>query len=131
MSPPLLRIARPTNDLTPLVRFYRDGLGLAVRGGFDDHAGFDGVMLGDPACPWHLEFTRERGVVAPRANSPEHLLVFYFAEPAAWAAAVARLAAIGARRVVAHNPWWERAGATFEDPDGWRVVLQQGTWPAE
>ena len=34
-----LRVARPTNDLDALVRFYRDGLGFEVLGGFEDHAG--------------------------------------------------------------------------------------------
>jgi hypothetical protein len=25
--------------------------------------------------------------------------------------------------VVAENPYWKERGVTFEDPDGWRVVL--------
>jgi hypothetical protein len=30
--------------------------------------------------------------------------------------------------VAAFNPYWDRAGLTFEDPDGYRVVLQRTTW---
>lgn len=26
-------------------------------------------------------------------------------------------------------PYWDRKGKTFEDPDGYRVVLQQSSWP--
>jgi catechol 2,3-dioxygenase-like lactoylglutathione lyase family enzyme len=45
MKPHLvLRVARPTNDLAAVVRFYRDGLGLQELFRFDDHDGFDGVM---------------------------------------------------------------------------------------
>ncbi len=43
-----VRIRRPTDQLERVVRFYRDGLGLAVLGGFEDHAGYDGVMIGLP-----------------------------------------------------------------------------------
>jgi hypothetical protein len=28
-----------------------------LRGRFEDHAGFDGVMLGEPGAPYHFEFT--------------------------------------------------------------------------
>jgi len=30
--------------------------------------------------------------------------------------------------VTAYNPYWDRAGHTFEDPDGYRVVLQHQAW---
>jgi len=31
--------------------------------------------------------------------------------------------------VASFNPYWERAGRTFEDPDGYRVVFQNSSWP--
>ena len=37
-----LPVARPTDDLDAVVRFYRHGLGFAVVGSFTDHDGFDG-----------------------------------------------------------------------------------------
>ena len=46
MNTPTLRIARPSDDLSELLRFYRDGLGLTVLEQFEDHDGFDGIMLG-------------------------------------------------------------------------------------
>ena len=29
---------------------------------------------------------------------------------------------------LAFNPYWETRGRTYEDPDGYRVVLQQAEW---
>ena len=28
------------------------------------------------------------------------------------------------------NPYWDRRGRTFEDPDSYRVVLQNAAWPS-
>ncbi len=125
---PKLRVARPTNDLAPLLHFYCEGLGLQRLTGFAGHNGFDGAMLGHPGAPYHLEFTREAGQIAPSAPTAEHLLVFYFPDAAEWQTAVARLEAAGYGAVPAHNPYWNERGRTFEDPDGYRVVLQQAAW---
>jgi hypothetical protein len=35
------------------VRFYTEGVGLTVLGSFEDHEGFDGVMLGYQAVSAH------------------------------------------------------------------------------
>ncbi|MCC3155721.1 VOC family protein [Hymenobacter sp. 15J16-1T3B] len=125
---PTLRVARPTNDLAALLPFYRDGLGFTIIGQFEDHAGFDGLMLGHPQAPYHLEFTREQGQPAGGAPSAEHLLVFYLPDAAEWQAAVARMQAAGFAPVPAHNPYWDQHGRTFQDPDGYRVVLQRAAW---
>ena len=37
--------------------------------------------------------------------------------------------AAGFQAVSSSNPYWERAGRTFEDPEGYRVVLQNAQWP--
>jgi catechol 2,3-dioxygenase-like lactoylglutathione lyase family enzyme len=125
-----LRVARPTDDLAAAVRFYRDGLGFEVLSEFTDHDGFDGVMLGQAGAAYHLEFTCRAGHRAGRAPTGDHLLVFYLPDEAAWRAAVARLERAGHRPVEAVNPYWDRRGRTFEDPDGYRVVLQNASWPA-
>ncbi|HET9596392.1 MAG TPA: hypothetical protein VFP65_12460 [Anaeromyxobacteraceae bacterium] len=54
-----VRIARPVTDLARAERMYCAGLELRVLGRFEDHDGFDGVMLGTPGVPVHLEFTFE------------------------------------------------------------------------
>ena len=51
---PILRVARPTDNLPELLRFYRAGLGLQQLASFTAHNGFDGVMLGHPQAPYHL-----------------------------------------------------------------------------
>lgn len=125
-----LRIARPTDDLPAVVRFYHDGLGLEVLSDFVGHDGFDGVMLGRTGAGYHLEFTRKAGHSAGRAPTEDNLLVFYLSDRAHWRAAVDRLERAGYSPVPAFNPYWDRRGRTFEDLDGYRVVLQCASWPA-
>lgn len=125
------RVARPSDNLDALRAFYIDGLGFEPLGSFEDHEGFDGLMLGSPGEPHHLEFTRKRGHAAGKAPTQDNLLVFYLPDPAEWERAVARMRAAGFEPVPAFNPYWDRAGATFEDPDGYRVVLQRSAWPPE
>lgn len=76
-----------------MVAFYVDGLGLARLGGFQGHAGYDGVFVGLPGTPYHLEFTHHvdgsPGDV-PTAENPY---------------------------------WEGIGAVTVPDPDGWRVVL--------
>jgi hypothetical protein len=47
-----------------------------------------------------------------------------------WQRAIDRLTQHGYQPVAAFNPYWDRNGRTFEDPDGYRVVLQNAAWPA-
>ena len=124
-----LRIARPSDDLDAVVAFYRDGLGFDVLYEFTDHDGFDGVMLGRDGAAYHLEFTRKTGHRAGRAPTEDNLLVFYLPDEAQWRAAIARLERAGHKAVKAFNPYWDANGRTFEDPDGYRVVLQHASWP--
>jgi len=124
-----LRVARATDRMAAIRAFYIDGLGFRELAAFEDHAGFDGVILGAPGAPYHLEFTRQRGRPAGASADPESLLVFYLPDAAQWRQAVDRLRAFGVEPVASHNPYWDVAGLTFEDPDGFRVVLQQGAWP--
>ena len=128
MTVPTLRVARPSDDLDALLRFYEHGLGLTLLYRFEDHDGFDGIMLGREGAPYHFEFTRARGHVAGRAPTADNLLVFYLPDEAEWNAAVQRMRAAGFEPVPAFNPYWDRSGATFEDPDGYRVVLQRAAW---
>jgi catechol 2,3-dioxygenase-like lactoylglutathione lyase family enzyme len=125
---PVLRIARPSDDLDALLPFYRDGLGMTVLYRFEDHAGFDGIMLGQKGAPYHLEFTRKRGHAAGRAPSEDNLLVLYYPDRAAWRAATQRMRDAGFAPVRAFNSYWDKDGVTFEDPDGYRVVLQNTAW---
>lgn len=123
-----MRVARPTDDLEAVARFYRDGLGLTELSRFEDHDGFDGVMLGLPGAPYHLEFTHARGHHVGRAPTADHLLVFYLPDESQWHAAITRLTTLGHTPVQSFNPYWDKMGRTFEDPDGYRVVLEHAAW---
>ena len=129
VRPPQLRIARPSADLRAATEFYTRALGLEVLGAFDDHAGFDGVMLGHAEWPYHLELTRRRHAPIPPRPTEEDLLVLYLPDRAEWRAAVQRARDAGAKIVVAANPYWNELGVTFEDPDGYRFVLEHDSWP--
>ena len=127
--PAHLRVARPTDKLESIVEMYRTGLELEVLGSFDGHDGFDGVMLGRHGSDYHLEFTREHGRTVAKPPTPENLLVFYVPELESWEASCARMVEAGFEIVPSHNPYWDARGRTFEDPDGYRVVLQRADWP--
>jgi catechol 2,3-dioxygenase-like lactoylglutathione lyase family enzyme len=119
-----LRVARPTDRLEAVLAFYRDGLGLEELGSFTGHDGYDGVMLGLPEGGHHLEFTRHVDGSPCPAPSRDNLLVFYVPDPEARTEVAERLTRLGHAPVAAENPYWEKIEAlTFEDPDGWRVVL--------
>ncbi len=124
-----LRVARPTDNLPAVIRFYRDGLGFEIISSFKDHQGFDGVMLGHASLSYHLEFTHHRGHHVGRALTEENLLVFYLPEEGEWQRAVDRMIKLGYEPVQSYNPYWDVQGKTFEDADGYRVVLQCATWP--
>jgi catechol 2,3-dioxygenase-like lactoylglutathione lyase family enzyme len=118
-----VRIARPTDRLAEVVSFYRDALGLDEIASFEDHAGYEGVMLALPGRRDHLEFTHhESGSPCP-APTKDNLLVFYVEDEGAIRQMSARLERHGHEEVAPENPYWAEGGLTFEDPDGWRVVL--------
>ena len=128
MTVPILRVARPTDNLPALLRFYGVGLGLEQLAAFRNHNGFDGVMLGRPQAPHHLKLTHQPGHGAGRAPTADNLPVLCLPRADEWQAAVPRLEASGFAAVPAHNPYWDYLGRTVEDPDGYRVVLQQAEW---
>jgi NAD(P)H-dependent FMN reductase/predicted enzyme related to lactoylglutathione lyase len=119
MGPVRLRVARHTDDLPAVVAFYRDVVGFCEVGRFEDHDGYDGVILEVPGADTHLEFTTGGGHGAAEPH-PENLLVIYFDDVATRDERAER---IGQPAVRPANPYWERRALTFEDPDGWQLVL--------
>jgi catechol 2,3-dioxygenase-like lactoylglutathione lyase family enzyme len=119
-----LRVARHTERLDEVVAFYRDGIGLPELGGFRDHRGYDGTFLAVPGTGAHLEFTTGGAHGAPAPN-PESLLVLYLGDRATLDSVAARLTVPA---VAPANPYWADRGLTFEDPDGFRVVLVPEAW---
>ncbi len=125
---PHLRVARPTDHLEAILRFYRDGLGFEVIASFENHEGFDGIMLGHADAPYHLEFTVKQGHTGGRAPTQDNLLVFYLPDSTEWQHAIDRMQQHGYAPVPSFNPYWDKQGKTFEDADGYRVVLQNADW---
>ncbi|WP_310427831.1 VOC family protein [Chamaesiphon sp. VAR_48_metabat_135_sub] len=123
-----VRIARPTDKLDEVVRFYTDGLGLQILDRFENHEGFDGVMIGLPGEIYHFEFTHQQGHFVGSAPTQDNLIVFYLPDRSEWERAVIQMNSIGYGTIPSYNPYWDINGATFEDPDGYRVVLQNAEW---
>ena len=124
-----IRIARPTDRLEEVLRFYHEGLGLPILGRFQDHDGYDGVMIGLPDERTHLELIHHANGSPGTAPSRENLLVLYIPDREARRALIERLHAMGYPEVEPENPYWRGQSTTIADPDGWRVVLFDGLWP--
>jgi hypothetical protein len=77
---------------------------------------------------YHLEFTHQHGHSVGRAPTPDNLLVFYLPDRIEWEHAVQRMIDRGYSPQPSYNPYWDVNGKTFEDPDGYRVVLQNAAW---
>ena len=125
---PKMRVARSCRDFEAIKRFYCDGLGFSLLGSFAGHNGFDGLIIGAANAPYHLEFTIEQGKTAPRAPDDEGLLVFYLPDIAEWQKRVDMMHDAGYEATPSNNDYWDDVGITFEDPDGYRVVLQNRAW---
>lgn len=125
---PHMRIARPTSDLILAARMYQVGLGLELLGSFQNHEGFDGVMLGHLGCPYHLEFTSCRGHLVAPSPTEEDLVVFFYPDPREWGDVCRQMTSAGFKPTANSNPYWEANGKTFADLDGYRVVIQNAAW---
>ena len=100
-----------------------NGLGLEVL--YRVTEGHRLLMLGWPDAAWHLELLEDSDV-EPRPTE-EDLLVLYLGQ-AASAEMLTRLRSSGGRQVPARNPYWDEWGVTFEDADGYRLVLSHRDW---
>ena len=121
------RLARPTRDLALSVRFYRDLVGLPSVGGFDNHDGYDGVFF---RLPGGTELELTAGPTGPEPSTEEDLLVLYVGTHQELESAGARLRAAGVAMVASPNPYWNRTGQTYLDPDGYRLVVAVADDPA-
>jgi len=124
----VMRVARPTDNLAEIAKMYEKGLGFKRLGSFENHAGFDGVMLGHEKHAYHLEFTHQQGTSHGKAPSEDNLLVFYVPDENQWQDACNLMEMAEFKEVPSSNPYWDAEGRTFEDIDGYRVVIQNGAW---
>lgn len=107
---------------------YISGLGFQLLGDFKDHDGFDGSIIGHPNHAYHLEFTHHLGTEVGGAPTKDNLLVFYIPDHNLWADRCKSMEVAGFICVPSYNSYWDAVGKTYEDPDGYRVVLQNSDW---
>ena len=124
-----IRIARPTDNLAAVTHMYVNGLGFEILAQFENHNGFDGFILGHPDQSYQIEFTTQHGHSAGKAPTKDNLLVFYIPDQDEWQSLCDQVIKAGFLHVQSCNPYWDVRGRTFEDPDGYRVVLQNAAWP--
>ena len=70
---------------------------------------------------------RDESVVPP-APTPEHFLVFCMPEGEYWQKRLKALFEAGFQQVTPPQLYADEGTATYEDPDGYRVVLRCGRW---
>ena len=116
------RVARHTDNLEPIIKFYSDLLGLEVLGEFTNHNKYDGVFIGKKGLNWHLEFTTSEESPSHQADKDD-LLVFYLDTKEEYLLLKQRLNNNGLSAVESKNPYWKENGTTYIDPDGFRIVI--------
>lgn len=125
----VMRVGRPTDHLEAITKMYTEGLGFSVIGGFDNHGDFSGRMVGHHKHHFHLEFTTHAEERAGHAPSSENLLVFYLPDEHEYQETISSMHSAGFKQVKSFNPYWENNGQTFEDLDGYRVVITNAKSP--
>ena len=122
----VLSVARRTDNLHQLHKMYQRALGFETLARFENLDGYDGFVLGHKEHGYHLEFTNRPEAEPRDFQVADSYLVFYVADTRKWEWTCRSMIAAGFKFVDARNPYWKRLGKTFEDPDGYRVVIQNG-----
>lgn len=122
-----IRVARPTANLERARAFYEGILGLPVLASFDDHDGYDGVILGLPDARRQLELVHTDHVIP--TPTPEDQLVLYLGSVDTTETIAAHLERHGHARTQNPNPYWQSNRAiAFQDPDGYWLILSPQQW---
>lgn len=107
---------------------YVNALGFVEIGSFEDHEGFDGVMLGLPGENWHLEYTFCKGHPVQPTPTAEDILIFYIPVESEWRQLCDAMRLAGFSECEPLNPYWSKNGCMFMDNDGYQVVIQCQAW---
>lgn len=62
------------------------------------------------------------------ARPVSDLVVFFVPSAEAWSIMCEAMRSAGFEEVESFNPCRAQRGRTFEDPDGYRVVIEQSSW---
>jgi hypothetical protein len=123
-----IRIARPTDNLDQIKQMYLEGLEFKEIFSFENHEDFNGVIMGHPDHIYHLEFTSQKNHKVGKCPTKDHLLVFYIEDKNEWQQQCLKMEKAGFKAVPSYNPYWDKNGTTFEDVDGYRIVIQNQKW---
>ena len=113
-----IRIARPSTNLEKVKNFYCEILGFKLLGSFENHEGFDGIMIGHPKSNYHLEFTYNKFHQIQLQTTEEDHLVFYISNKSDWVKLTNQIESKGISPIGSSYPYWDRNGKTYKDPDG-------------
>jgi hypothetical protein len=116
-----LRIARHTDQLEKIKTFYIETLNFESLGSFFDHNGYNGAFLSYPNQTWHLEFTSSGNAVQHQPDADD--LIVLYPGKRFYDSIITELKAKGIEHVPAKNPYWNRHGFHFKDPDGFGIVI--------
>jgi hypothetical protein len=120
---PRLRIARPTVDITRAITFWTKVVGLELLSQFNDHAGYDGAILGHPRGSWELEVTHHSSGMPRPSPSEEDIIVLYLNKDLV-GEITDRLRRAGHPPKEHPNPYWQAMGASVHtDPDGYTLII--------
>lgn len=118
----IFRVARHTNNLERIAKFYSEILGFEILGEFRDHEDYDGVFLGLNDSNWHLEFTKSKEPANHKFDEDD-ILVFYPSTNMEYHQLKDRITEHGIEQIASKNPYWNTNGIMFFDPDGYRIVI--------
>ena len=90
---------------------------------------FSTAMSGHKDWPYQFEFSQKRGEdEVPRAPTPNHFIVLSIPEHEVWKKTLGQLFDAGFQQVTNPQLYADGDSAAFEDPDGYRVIVRNGTW---
>ena len=117
-----IRVARNTNNLEVIKKFYINILTFKLLGSFKNHNKYDGVFLGFSNADWHLEFTVSEDKAIHQFNEDD-ILVLYPESKNEYDALLKNVSSNEITFITPKNPYWIENGKMFLDPDGYRIVI--------
>lgn len=117
-----LRIARHTNDLERIKTFYTDILGFDVLGSFENHDNYNGIFIGRTNFDWHFEFTQS-DAKANHFSDEDDITVLYPDTIEEYNSLINKLLNNNISTIASKNPYWNKNGKMFMDPDGFRIII--------
>lgn len=99
---------------------------MPVLASWENHAGYDGVVLGLPGSETQLELLHHVQGSPASPSGAEDQLVLYLSSRAGAEEIAARCVSAGFAAVEPENPYWDGRALLVPDPDGRLVVLDWG-----